>query len=232
MALTVHRDESGAGKSHFSFEIFAQDFHFSRSWLPAVMESAAAWVDAQEWEVCNDDGFVFKRRKRRRVDPDADESVPAPPSSSAADLQEDPQKLRRERRRKFLLKLRDKHQAEIDQWELLSSTLRAMEERARQLQRQREEEEQHRIEEREREDTASLDRSGVLEIQGTESGCGSLVDELLLQVDAHAAIIGDVSSLCDTAEALCKEEEEQITPLFFGIPICSSPRELMRSLQW
>ncbi|XP_068334355.1 uncharacterized protein [Pyrus communis] len=191
------------------------------------MESAAAWVDAQEWEVCNDDGFVFKRRKRRRVDADADESVPAPPSSASADLQEDPQKLRRERRRKFLLKLRAKYQAEIDQWELLSSTLRAMEERAQQR-----EEEQHRMEEREREDTASLDGSGVLEIQGTESCCGSLVDELLLQVDAHAAIISNVSSLCDTADALCKVEEERIAPLFFGIPISSSPRELMRSLQW
>ncbi|KAM1075792.1 hypothetical protein PS2_023127 [Malus domestica] len=196
------------------------------------MESAAAWVDAQEWEVCNDDGFVFKRRKRRRVDPDAGSSAPAPPSSSAADLREDPEKLRRERRRKFLLKLRDKYQAEIDQWELLSSTLRTMEERARQLQRQREEAQQQRTEEEERQKTASSDGPSALEIQGSESGCGSLVDELLLQVDAHAAIIRDVSSLCDTADALCNEEEERISPLFFDIPICSSPRELMRSLQW
>ncbi|KAB2610148.1 hypothetical protein D8674_018180 [Pyrus ussuriensis x Pyrus communis] len=196
------------------------------------MESAAAWVDAQEWEVCNDDGFVFKRRKRRRVDPDADSSASAPPSSSAADLREDHEKLRRERRRNFLLKLRDKYQAEIDQWELLSSMLRAMEGRARQLQQQREEEQQQRTEEEERQKTASSDGPSALEIQGSDSGCGSLVDELLLQVDAHAAIIRDVSSLCDTADALYNEEEEQISPLFFDIPICSSPRELMRSLQW
>ncbi|BBH00462.1 hypothetical protein Prudu_010450 [Prunus dulcis] len=188
---------------------------------------AAAWEDDEDWELVNEDGFVFKRRKKRRVDPSADSSLRAPLSTSAADLQEDAEKLRRERKKKSLLKLKTQYQAEIDQWELFSSTLRAVEERTCHLQEQQQ---QHRLNEQEREKTASLAGSGPSELQGSESVCGSVVDELLLQAEAQEAIIGDVSNLCDIAEAMCSEQEEQITQSLLDLPIWGSPQELMNSL--
>lgn len=150
--------------------------------VESTPSGAAAWEDDEDWELVNEDGFVFKRRKKRRVDPSADSSLRAPPSASAADLQEDAEKLRRERKKKSLLKLKTQYQAEIDQWELLSSTLRAVEERTCHLQEQQQ---QHRLNEQEREKTASLAGSGPSELQGAESVCGSVVDELLLQVKGH-----------------------------------------------
>lgn len=149
--------------------------------VESTPSGAAAWEDDEDWELVNEDGFVFKRRKKRRVDPSADSSLRAPPSASAADLQEDAEKLRRERKKKSLLKLKTQYQAEIDQWELLSSTLRAVEERTCHLQEQQ----QHRLNEQEREETVSLPGSCPSELQRSESVCGSVVDELLLQVKGH-----------------------------------------------
>ncbi|TQD75889.1 hypothetical protein C1H46_038570 [Malus baccata] len=77
------------------------------------MESATAWVDTQDWEVYNDDNFIFKRKKRRRVDPDVDSLVPAPLSSSTMDL----------------------HEGKDQAIRAFVEQLSAMEERARQLQR-------------------------------------------------------------------------------------------------
>ncbi|RXI07858.1 hypothetical protein DVH24_014424, partial [Malus domestica] len=82
-----------------------------------------------------------------------------------------PQKIRRELRRKFLLKLRAKYQAEIKhcaQWRKGRGNFSGTKGGAAAY---------NGIA---RTDTTSLDGFGVLEIQGTESGCGSLVDELLL----------------------------------------------------
>ncbi|PQQ13216.1 uncharacterized protein Pyn_03323 [Prunus yedoensis var. nudiflora] len=160
---------------------------------------AAAWEDDEDWELVNEDGFVFKRRKKRRVDPSADSSLRAPPSASAADLQEDAEKLRRERKKKSLLKLKTQYQAEIDQWELLSSTLRAVEERTCHLQEQQQ---QDRLKRQEREKTASLAGSGPSELQGSESVCGSVVDELLLQILGLRVLQGQKFMLHDTNSGL------------------------------
>lgn len=116
--------------------------------------------DDDDWELCNNDGFVFKRKKRR-IDSDA-----------AAAEDEAALKQRRDRKMRTLLKLKDKYQKEIDGWENLSSTLRAMEERASRLRREQEQE---------REQTALLASSSPA-TDGTVSGGGSLVDELLLKV--------------------------------------------------
>lgn len=50
-----------------------------------------------------------------------------------------------------------------------------------------------------------------------------------LQVEAQAAIIHDVSNLCDVAEAMCSAQEEQLKQSFIDLPVWSSPRELMAS---
>lgn len=121
---------------------------------------------ADEWELCNDDGFIHKRKKRRLDDP--------PPVQGPDPEAEERQ--RRERRRKVLLKLKERYQKEIDQWEFLSNTLRAMQEKSHQQQQRQQ---QRRLD---LEETAALLGSASKMVQEDEIGCGSLVDQLLLQV--------------------------------------------------
>lgn len=70
-----------------------------------------------EWELCYDDGFVYKRRKRRRLN--------SPEPSTAPD-QNALEKLRKERKKTTLLKLKSKYEKEIVQWQHLSNTLSAL----------------------------------------------------------------------------------------------------------
>ncbi|KAH7532439.1 uncharacterized protein LOC107415268 [Ziziphus jujuba] len=174
----------------------------------ATTATGAADLEDDEWELCNDDGFVYKRRKRRRVDP-VDESASAPISDPKAE-----ERQRRERKKNTLLKLKERYQREIDQWEHLSNTLRAMEESTRQLQQQRDQ-------------TVPSGSSPLPEVQSTQS---LVVDDLLLQAEAQEAMIKEVSSLCDIAEAMCNAEEEQLNQSLIDLPIWASPTELMASL--
>lgn len=116
-----------------------------------------------EWELRNDDGFVYKLKKRR-LNP----SVSQRPPSTDADEAAEAELRRRERKKRTLLKLKAKYQGEILQWDTLSNSLRAMQERALQLQR-------------ERERTPSLSSPSET-VKGVDSVGGSLLDELLLQV--------------------------------------------------
>lgn len=113
-----------------------------------------------EWELCNDDGFIYKRKKRRLEDP---------PAAQAPDPEAE-ERQRRERKRKLLLKLKKQYQKEIDQWEYLSSTLHAMQEKTQDKRQQ------------EFEETPPVLGSASKLVQESEMGCVSLVDELLLQV--------------------------------------------------
>ncbi|KAL5572804.1 hypothetical protein UlMin_022401 [Ulmus minor] len=174
------------------------------------------WED-DEWELFNDDGFVYKRKRRPSLDPEAE---PVPPAVAApVPDPESEEKLRRARKKKTLLKLKSQYQREIDQWEYLSNTLRATEETTRQLQVRRQ-------------TLTECSPSG--EAPGTESVCGSLVDELLLQAEGQEAFIREASKLCDIAEAMCITHEEEADQSLFDLPIwassASSPRELMAAL--
>ncbi|PON36626.1 cryptic loci regulator [Parasponia andersonii] len=183
------------------------------------MESTTtpSWED-DEWELCNDDGFVYKRRRtRNELDPSSDAGPAQPGSGPDPEAQE---MGRRERKRKTLLKLKAQYQREIDHWVYLSNTLRAMEETTLQLQQRRRQ-------------TVPPDSSPLLEIPRTESVCGSLVEDLLLQVEAQEAIIRDASNLCDVAEAMCNAHEEEANQSLIDLPIWAlpaSPRELLASL--
>lgn len=148
------------------------------------MESIAAAVatvslEEDDWELCNDDGFVYKR-KRRRLDPA--EAVAARSSvAQAVDLEAEESR-RRERRRKTLLKVRAKYQREIEQWEVLSANLREMEERTRKLQ------EQYRRDGEE--GTASLlEASSLPVVLQKELSCASMVDDLLSQVNRCSGLV-------------------------------------------
>ena len=119
-----------------------------------------------EWELCNDDGFVYKR-KRRRLDPAA---VAAEAGVSSA-TEAEQENRRRERKKRTLLKLKAKYEKEIREWDTLSNTLRSTQNAAFQLQQQRASEEQTR------------DPSSLASTSSTDSVGGSLLDELLLQVN-------------------------------------------------
>lgn len=95
---------------------------FSRSSKPMA---ALDWAD-EEWELINDDGFVYKRKKRPRLDPPATSSSSHPPLPDPTAEENN----RRERKRSALVKLKQKYQREIRQWEHLSNTLKAMQEKA------------------------------------------------------------------------------------------------------
>lgn len=141
------------------------------------MDSAATSRDAdEEWELYNDDGFVYKRKKRR-LDPAAADQANVDPQAD--------ERSRRERKRRTLLKLKAQYQREIDQWELLSNMLRAMEEKARVSQDQSRIRQQEQREREGHEQTASL---GALPLP--EFVDGSLVDELLLQVSGFMFLLG------------------------------------------
>ncbi|KAL8156638.1 hypothetical protein AgCh_001644 [Apium graveolens] len=73
--------------------------------------------EEDEGELINNDGFVYKRNKRPRLDITAATSAP-PPDPLVEDNN------RKIRRRNALLKLKEKYQAELSRWELLSNTLR------------------------------------------------------------------------------------------------------------
>ncbi|XP_044503876.1 uncharacterized protein LOC123224309 [Mangifera indica] len=162
---------------------------------------------SDEWELCNDDGFIYKRKKRRLAEP----------SASQLTDPEAEERQRRERKRKALSKLKKHYQKEINQWELLSTTLQAMQGKtqAKSL--------------RNSEETPSFLYSAWNAIEESEMGFGSALNELLLQVEAQAAIIHDVANLCDVAEAMCSAQEEQLKQSFIDLPVWSSPRELMAS---
>ncbi|XP_044466536.1 uncharacterized protein LOC123196538 [Mangifera indica] len=182
---------------------------------------------SEEWELCNDDGFIYKRKKRRLDEP----------SSSRPTDPEEEERQRKERKRKALLKLKKHYQKEINMWELLSTTLYAMQEKTQDKRLQNLEEM-----------PSFLDSASNL-VEETETGCGSLVDKLILLVigsnsdfylnvmnvrvgasRSPEAIIHDVSNLCDVAEAMCNAQEEQLKQSFLDLPVWSSPQELMASL--
>lgn len=77
----------------------------------------------EDWELINDDGFVYKRLKRLRVDPTVSTSVTPPPDPAVEERN------RKERKKTILLKLKTRYQQEIHQWEHLSNTLKALQER-------------------------------------------------------------------------------------------------------
>nr|KJB34998.1 hypothetical protein B456_006G097900 [Gossypium raimondii] len=180
---------------------------------PSSSQTATA---ADDWELCNDDGFIYKRKKRRLVLTE--------PAAAAVDPEEE-EKRRKEWKRKSLLRVKEKYKKEIEEWETLSKALNAMRERALGFQIQQQERRKLRETEEERRTTSSLDS----EKKDKDNVC-SLVDELLLQAEAQEMIIRDVLNLCDIAEAMCNQQEEQFKQSYFDLPIWASPRDLMASL--
>ncbi|KAH6833338.1 hypothetical protein C2S53_003327 [Perilla frutescens var. hirtella] len=176
------------------------------------MAAAAGYDNPDEWELINDDGFVYKRKKR--LVPSA--GAPPPPDPAVE------RKNRRERRKRALLKLRERYLEEISRWELFSNRLTAMEQNAR----------TQSVERQELHPTTSFDgASSSGEPLEADSSRGRLVDDLLFQVEAQEVLIRNASNLCDLAEGLCSAQEERLRQQLTDLPIWDpSPHELMDAL--
>ncbi|KAF2308443.1 hypothetical protein GH714_009678 [Hevea brasiliensis] len=183
------------------------------------MDSVAMASGAEEgddWELRHDDdGFTYKILKRRRL-LDSTAAAQSPLPDPMAD-----ERHRRQRKRKILLKLKSRYQKEIDQWELLSSNLHAMQERANQ---------QLELQTRQQDVREMASSSLGSPSTNMEGSSESLIDKLLSQAEEQEAVIHDVSCLCDIAEAMCNAQQEWLAQSYIDLPVWSSPRKLMASL--
>uniref|UniRef100_A0A1J3I147 Uncharacterized protein n=1 Tax=Noccaea caerulescens TaxID=107243 RepID=A0A1J3I147_NOCCA len=185
----------------------------------------------EDWELCNDDGFVYKRKKRRRIS-DSEEDAGAGETSRPPDPELDPavkERNRRIRKKRILLKLKRKYQKEIEQWEILSNSLNAMEARADRFQTPQREERSNADEMTSFPESSC--REGAREQGGEDASAPpSLLDEILFAVEAQEAAIHDISNLCEVAENICRMEEEEKKQSLFDLAVWSSPTDLMASL--
>lgn len=172
----------------------------------------AADMEEDECELFNDDGFVYKRKKRPALDPAA---APPPPDPAAEE------NYRRKRRKRALAKLREKYQKEICQWEILSNTLRELQCRAQNQQWQQQMMTMAR--------DLAVDSTQPLEHLAQSDG-RKLLDDLILRAEAEEVTLQDASDICDVAEVVCNVQANNMKQSFVDLPIWASPRELMASL--
>lgn len=113
-------------------KIFKNKSKIPRFWVffdgdgPTSIDAGELFNRRRRVELCNDDGFIYKRRK---------ETI-AGESSNPPDSELDPaeeERNRKKRKRKILLNLKRKYQKEIDHWGILSNTLCAMQEKSNKL---------------------------------------------------------------------------------------------------
>ncbi|CAN6447804.1 unnamed protein product [Victoria cruziana] len=165
-----------------------------------------------EWEVCNDHGFVYKRRKR---DPSAGTHTVVPPAPSAYPGEES--RLRKELRKKALLQLKDKYGKEIEQWEQLEQILRTTREKA-----------ESSIVECKQIEPSEDELRPPSALQ--DSASNVLIDDILFQVEAQDSILQDLDGLCATAEAICDAHEESIKQSLLDLPVWADPLSIMKDL--
>ncbi|ESQ46928.1 hypothetical protein EUTSA_v10027961mg [Eutrema salsugineum] len=163
----------------------------------------------EEWELCNEDGFIYNRMKC------VGEETAAGETSNPPDLEVDPaeeERNRRKRKRETLVKLKRKYQREIDRWEILSNNLCALQEKSNQFQ------------------SSLPETSSSIETREQIGEDASFIDELLSMEEARESMIQNVSNLCEIAEGMCRTEEEEEKEKFFNLPVWGSPKDLMASL--
>ncbi|ESQ32711.1 hypothetical protein EUTSA_v10004961mg [Eutrema salsugineum] len=174
-----------------------------------------------DWELCNEDGFVYKQsRILGSEDTSGAGEASKPPDP---ELEE---RNRRMRRKRILVKLKRKYQREIEQWEILSNSLNAMHEKSGRFQTPQ------RGESSNANETTSFPKSRGREHCGEAASAtaSSMLDELLSMAEAQEVIINDVSNLCEVAENICGMEEEEKKQSLFDLAVWSSPTGLMASL--
>ncbi|KAK8937708.1 hypothetical protein KSP40_PGU006871 [Platanthera guangdongensis] len=213
---------------------------------PAI---APLWDD-DEWEVCNDDGFIYKRRRRLAL----------PEGPSPADIEAELRRQKRARKWRCLRAIRDKYQREIDQWEGLSASLTRLASpptstsdagpssmdsappshlslptvddllstvrRSRALFPSRTPPQQplpHVPNE------LYFKQLYTMSTIWPSHRMLSAID-IVTKVEAQEMVLRKLSDFCDCVDSFCEAQEERLTQSLIGLPIWGSPRALMRSL--
>ncbi|KAG6524185.1 uncharacterized protein LOC122049169 [Zingiber officinale] len=175
------------------------------------MDAASAPVSGDgEWEICNDRGFIYKRRRHRLRQPAQAETG----TSSSGDTEAEQRRCRRDLRRRCLLHLRDLFLKELDLFQPLASGLvdlpLAM-------------------------PTEAAPEASEAAAEPPPPDPGEdirkpLIDSLLSQMEIQEAILRKLSASCDHVESLCREKEERLLESLVELPIWGSPRSLLLSL--
>ncbi|KAH9314112.1 hypothetical protein KI387_022739, partial [Taxus chinensis] len=156
-----------------------------------------------EWEVVNDDGFVYKRKKRKH------DSPPPIPIKATAFKHNDDQyiKQRRQTKKEALLNLKEKYVKEIRDWESLSQMLQRTPLSATPSMK---------------EPATSLAQSQTQ----TGNSCKYVLRELLLEVEAQEAFIQHATTLCNLAEKKCDVHEQDLKQPTLDLPIWKTTANL------
>ncbi|XP_066327836.1 uncharacterized protein [Miscanthus floridulus] len=168
----------------------------------------------QEYEIRNDEGFVYK--VARGLYPDA------APSSSQPAAGPDPEAAGLRRRRRALLRLRDKRFRDLSRWEALASELLAP------LPAPQPPASPPASSHPEAAAAASSSSHPVAAAAASSSA--SVLDDLLAQVEMQTDFLKKARQWCDEANALCDAREaaifDSIVPPLWG----GNPKELMVGL--
>eukprot|EP00252_Welwitschia_mirabilis_P010418 TRINITY_DN2367_c0_g1_i1.p1 TRINITY_DN2367_c0_g1~~TRINITY_DN2367_c0_g1_i1.p1 ORF type:complete len:187 (+),score=28.21 TRINITY_DN2367_c0_g1_i1:304-864(+) len=170
-----------------------------------------------EWEVVDDDGFVYKRRKTDNPLPS-----PVPSTSSALILKNNLQYLKQRRllEKEALWKLKTKYSQEIKEWESLSRLMQSTPSSSSSppsssvL----------------RENRGPHSSSSVLRENGSNAAHKIAIKELLLQVEVQEALLKDVANICNAAELICQLREEELKKPILDLPVWDPPSTFMDSL--
>ncbi|KAF8657023.1 hypothetical protein HU200_060357 [Digitaria exilis] len=168
---------------------------------PAGTAGGGGEEPRQEFEIRNDEGFVYK--------------VPAglypeaAPSSTKAAAGPDPEVAGLRRRRRALLRLRDKRLRQLFRWEALASELLAPLPAAR---------------------PPAPQSPPASPPPVSTAASDSILDDLLAQADLQAELLKKASALCGEINALCDAHEAALVDDIAALPVWgSSPRELVAS---
>ncbi|GLJ14062.1 hypothetical protein SUGI_0225020 [Cryptomeria japonica] len=160
-----------------------------------------------EWDVVNDDGFVYKKRKRKDV------SASPIPIKTTTSKHNDEQyiKQRRQTKKAALLNLKEKYEKEIRHWESLSQQLQKTPAYS----------------------ISSMKESAPsLALPQTQTGnsCKCVLKELLQQVEVQDAFIQDAMILCNLAEMMCHTHEQVLKKSIFDLPVWRPPTTPIHNL--
>ncbi|PKU81869.1 uncharacterized protein LOC110116475 [Dendrobium catenatum] len=154
-----------------------------------------------DWEVCEDNGFVYKRRRRH-----LSSLVGRLPADSAEELR----RSHRARKKRCLITIRDRYQRELEQWEDLSASLFRLASPTP--------------------ETTSEARTSSLASPRSFHLSPPAIDGLILELETQETIFRKISDLCNIVDLFCETQEDRLTQSLLDLPIWGSPRALMRSL--
>lgn len=159
-----------------------------------------------EWEVVNDDGFVYKRQKSKY-------SAPAPfPSNTTANNDDQYLKQRRLLKKAGLLNLKSRYALEIKEWESLSQMSQTA---------------ATSIINSSINPKSSSSSPPQTQIQNARK---YIFRELLQQAEAQETFIQEVTSFCNAAELMCEVHEQDFRRSALDFLIWDSPTTLVHSL--